>query len=102
MASKTKTDAPVAKTSNAVHKDIIIGENIRKEIRYQDRNIMKHFQLNPNNGTFPLIFNHLILILVYLMPEKPNYINPSKRQSELLSGKLVGGFTDDPVGKQNL
>lgn len=102
MASKTKTDAPTAQTFNAVQRNIIIGENIRKETRYQDRNIMKHFQLNPNNGTLPLISCYLMFILVYLMPEKPNYINPSKRQSELLSGKLVGGFTDDPVGKQKL
>lgn len=41
-------------------------------------------------------------LLVYLMPEKPNYINPGKRQAELLKGKLAGGYTEDPVGKGNM
>ena len=40
------------KTENYVHKDTIHGETIRKEMRYADKNIMKHFQLNPHNGMF--------------------------------------------------
>jgi len=50
MDSKAKTQASGFKIDNYVHKDIIHGENIRKEMKYADRNIMKHFQLNPHNG----------------------------------------------------
>ena len=35
---------------NPVHKDIVHNENIRKEMRYFDKNRMDHFQLNPNNS----------------------------------------------------
>jgi len=84
MDPKAKTQAAgLGKIQNYVHKDIIHGENIKKEQKYQGKNIMKNYQLNPNN--------------VYLMPEKPNYINPLQRQSEILKGKLAGGFTEDPV-----
>lgn len=92
--------APLSKTENYVHKDTIHGETIRKEMRYADKNIMKHFQLNPHNGKFLLsIPLFLSLWIVYILPEKPNYINPTKRQNELLKGQLSGGYTEDPVGK---
>ena len=42
---------------NAVHKDIVYNENIRKEMKYFDKNRMEHFQLNPNNS----IYLYLIL-----------------------------------------
>lgn len=54
MDAKNKTQVVGLKLENQVHKDIIHGENIRKEMKYADRNIMKNFQLNPHNGsTFP-------------------------------------------------
>lgn len=37
---------------NAVHKDIVYNENIRKEMKYFDKNRMEHFQLNPNNSIY--------------------------------------------------
>jgi len=83
MTTNPNTKGLAPKLENQVHKDIIHGETIRKEMRYADKNIMKHFQLNPHN--------------VYILPEKPNYINPTKRQNELLKGQLSGGYTEDPV-----
>lgn len=100
MTSKSKTPATPAtiKLSNLVHKDIILGENIKKEMKYADRNIMQNYQLNPNNGTSTCQYP-FIMLLVFLMPDKPTAVNPQKQKAELLKAKLQGGFTSDPVGK---
>jgi len=62
MDAKNKTQPTGFKIANQVHKDIIHGENIRKEMKYADRNIMKNFQLNPHNGrAFPFTNDNLIV-----------------------------------------
>lgn len=35
---------------NYIHTGIIHRENIRKEMKHADKNIMKNFQLNPHNS----------------------------------------------------
>ena len=50
--TRPQTTGANVKVANYVHQDTIHGENIRKEMRYADKNIMKHFQLNPHHGTF--------------------------------------------------
>ncbi len=60
MDAKSKTQAAPVKIENQVHKDIIHGETIRKEMKYADRNIMLNSQLNPHNSIsssnrFPIV-----------------------------------------------
>lgn len=45
-----KPPIKIPKVINAVHKDTVFNENIRKEMKYFDKNRMEHFQLNPNNS----------------------------------------------------
>jgi hypothetical protein len=51
--SKAKTqevNKQPTKIVNFVHKDLIHSDTVKKEMKYSDRNVMKHFQLNPHNG----------------------------------------------------
>lgn len=48
MSKRPPTSKP--SSLNAVHKDTMHIENVRKEMRYYDKNRMDHFQLNPNNS----------------------------------------------------
>ena len=45
-----KRPPPSLPKINAVHKDIIYTENVRKEMKFFDKNRMDHFQLNPHNS----------------------------------------------------
>jgi hypothetical protein len=55
MSKKVSTKPP--SSLNPVHKDIMHSENIRKEMKYFDKNRMDHFQLNPNNSNKSMIID---------------------------------------------
>jgi hypothetical protein len=39
-----------------------------------------------------------VTCIVYILPEKPNYINHFEKKKPIIAGELEGGFTEDPVG----
>ena len=45
-----KPPKAAGKIQNEVHRDTVHFQNVRKEMRYFDKNRMENFQLNPMNS----------------------------------------------------
>lgn len=101
MEKKKKEPEPL----NYVAKGIIHTENIRKEMKHADKNKMKYFQLNPHNSISNEIWiTDLIssFSIAYVLPEKPNYVNPTRKMKSVMEGTIQGTYTEDPVGNISL
>lgn len=66
-----------ASNMNEVHKNIVHSENIKKEMKFYDKNRMDHFQLNPNNSK-----ESFIDVAVVILADKPNHVKPQSQQQK--------------------